>query len=59
MRPGGGRWGVRTREALRYSSACAKQIGWWYLEFDGFRELALLAHDLGIALLDGLTSRVG
>lgn len=48
-----------TREALRHSSACAKQIGWWYLEFDGFRELALLAHDLGIALLDGLTSRVG
>lgn len=58
MLPEGGGWGVRTRDAPRRSSACAKEKG-WYLEFDGFRELALLPHDVSIALLDGLTSRVG
>lgn len=30
-----------------------------HLELDGLRELALLAHDLGIALLDRLPRRVG
>lgn len=30
-----------------------------YLELDGLRELALLAYDLGIALLDGFPRRVG